>query len=66
MAAGVIWGGVLEQRNRGDIELVAACLMPDHLHLLTRPAASDLIRFTNVLKSWTTRLAWSAGHTGAL
>ncbi|MBE7520403.1 MAG: transposase [Thermoflexaceae bacterium] len=42
-----IWGAVLIERECGRVELFAACLMPDHLHLLLRPDSADVIRFVN-------------------
>jgi REP element-mobilizing transposase RayT len=48
------------------VELLAACLMPDHLHLLLRPAEMDAIRFVSALKSWTTRQPWRHGMHGAI
>lgn len=35
--ADAIWESVMEQRDARRIELFAACLMPDHLHLLVSP-----------------------------
>ena len=61
-----IWRIVQEQRGAGRVELFAACLMPDHLHLLLRPDGMDVIRFVNVWKSWTTTAAWKLGHRGPL
>ena len=61
-----VWGCVVEQPLGGRVDLVAACLMPDHLHLLMRPRDMDVLRFLNTFKSWTTRLAWKAGHRGPL
>ncbi len=60
------WQAVLDERERGRVELFAACLMPDHLHLLVRPDAVDVIRFVDAWKSWTTRLAWDHGYRGAV
>lgn len=40
--------------------------MPDHLHLLVSPRELDIIRFTNVWKSWTTTLAHRHGRMGAI
>lgn len=60
------WDSVLEQRSGARIALLAACLMPDHIDLLLRPAALDVIAFLDRWKSWSTRLAWSAGHEGIL
>ncbi len=61
-----IWDSVLEQPSRGEICLYAACLMPDHLHLLVSSGSTDILRFLNSWKSWTTRVAWSKGHRGPL
>jgi REP element-mobilizing transposase RayT len=61
-----IWQAVMDERRIGRVELFAACLMPDHLHLLVRPDKTDIIRFVNAFKSWTTRQAWSSGAKGAI
>ena len=56
----------MEQRTASRVELFAACLMPNHLHLLLAPRDQDVILFGNTWKSWTTRLAWDHGVHGAL
>jgi len=61
-----VWESVLEQRDGNRIVLVAACLMRDHLHLVARPGPLSIIQFLDRWKSWSTRLAWSAGHQGPL
>ncbi|MBA4179906.1 MAG: hypothetical protein C0506_04885 [Anaerolinea sp.] len=61
-----IWSGAMQQRAAGRVELFAACLMPDHLHLLLRPDGQDIIQFLNAWKSWTTKLARDAGHRSPL
>ncbi len=61
-----VWATVLEQVDAGRVQLFAACLMPDHVHLLLRPKEMDVIAFMNVWKRWSTRAAWSAGHRGPL
>ncbi len=61
-----IWESALEQKDGGRVVLLAACLMPDHLHLLLKPGSLDVIRWLNSWKSWSTRLAWAAGHRGPL
>lgn len=61
-----VWDSVMEQRTRRSIELFAACLMPDHLHLVVRPCQDDILRFLNVWKSWSTTCARRAGHRGSL
>ena len=64
--AEAVWAAVLEQRTRGSVELLVACLMPDHLHLILRPGQDDLLRFLNAWKSWSTTCARRAGHPGVL
>jgi len=44
---------------------LAACLMPDHLHWLIS-WTPNLSREVGRFKSYTTRLAWRAGHHGQL
>ncbi len=61
-----IWESVLEQRTSSRLELLAACLMPDHLHLVAKPGEVDLVTWMQRWKSWSTRLAWKAGHRGPL
>ncbi|MEX0782082.1 MAG: transposase [Dehalococcoidia bacterium] len=53
-------------RTADRIELVAACLMPDHVHLLVRRNRLDIIEFLNEWKSWTTRLGWKHGLKGGI
>jgi len=64
--ADTIWKSVLEQRTAMRIELHAACLMADHLHLLVSPREQDIISFVRNWKSWTSRLAREAGHFGPI
>ena len=44
---------------------IAACLMPDHLHLLLDDA-SRVVSTLHRVKSMTTRAAWEVGHRGRL
>lgn len=62
--ADAIWASVLEQRHSSRVELFAACLMPDHLHLLISPRDQDILTFQQRWKSWTSKLARDAGHFG--
>jgi REP element-mobilizing transposase RayT len=64
--ANVIWREVTAQIEADRIELLAACLMPDHLHMLARPRSVDIHTFVGRWKSHTTRRAWTAGHVGPL
>jgi REP element-mobilizing transposase RayT len=61
-----VWQSVLEQRSSTRIQLFAACLMPDHLHMLAGPAGTSVLAFVQQWKSWSTRLAWEQGHKGPL
>jgi REP element-mobilizing transposase RayT len=61
-----VWDTILAQRSTERVALVAACLMPDHVHLLVRPAALDLLAFVRTWKSYTTHLARGLGHLGGL
>ncbi len=44
----------------------AACLMPDHLHLLVSPKETNLISLINVWKSYTSNLLHRMGVTGPI
>ena len=66
LVAEALWGAVLQQRERSDIELFAACLMPDHLHLVVGPNQRDIIAFVNAWKSFSTKCARDVGHRGVL
>lgn len=61
-----VWDQLLQDRDEGGVEVVAACLMPDHLHLLAQPREADLIRWIGAYKSKSTHAAWKAGHQGRL
>jgi REP element-mobilizing transposase RayT len=61
-----LWDLVLQQRERSDIELFAACLMPNHLHWVVAPRGRDIIAFVNAWKSFSTKRARDAGHRGVL
>ncbi|MBK6320390.1 MAG: transposase [Dehalococcoidia bacterium] len=61
-----LWESLMEQRTAGRVELFAACLMPDHLHLLVSPRNREILSFVRDWKSWTSRLARSAGHFGPI
>lgn len=52
-----VWELVLNERDHGSIELLAACLMPDHLHALVSPRSKNVIRWVDGFKSWSTRVA---------
>lgn len=53
--------------SRYDLSILIYCFMPDHVHLLVQNGEhSDLIRFINSYKSWTTKVAWKYGFEGSV
>ncbi|MCA9844996.1 MAG: transposase [Dehalococcoidia bacterium] len=62
----LIWGMTYGQREDDRIKLFAACLMPDHLHLLASPSRTDIMTFVNAFKSYSTRKSWELGNRNAL
>jgi putative transposase len=50
----LVWATLLNERERTAIELLAACLMPDHLHVVLRPSDRDIVRWVNSFKSYST------------
>jgi REP element-mobilizing transposase RayT len=61
-----LWRLATNERNLGKVEVFAACLMPDHLHVLVRPKGMDVIKWLNSFKSVTTRASWRYGNRGGL
>ncbi len=61
-----IWAVACQQNERGQVRLRAACLMPDHLHLLVQPERADLSRWLNSFKSYTASVSHRHGHRGSL
>jgi len=52
-----VWRVVEGELERPAVRLAAACLMPDHLHLVVSPEEKTLIRWMNDFKSYTTHLS---------
>jgi REP element-mobilizing transposase RayT len=52
-----IWQLLLNERTRPSIELIAACLMPDHLHAVVSPREKNIIKWVDGFKSFSTRVA---------
>jgi hypothetical protein len=51
-----IWDELTAQPP-SSVNLLAACLMPDHLHLIAQVANEDLLRWLGRFKSYTTQLS---------
>src|SRR4029079_14819487 len=64
--ADAIWRTVVIETSMPRVEIAAACLMPDHVHLLVRPKESGILQFLNAWKSISPRAAWGCGHRGGL
>jgi putative transposase len=56
----------MTQRERPEINLMAAVLMPDHLHLIARPGSVSLVQWVGNWKSIATRAAWKVGQRGTI
>ena len=61
-----IWTVVCAQTGRGQVDILAACLMPDHLHLMLAVVDGNLVKWAESFKRFTTRQAWRHGVHGAL
>ncbi len=55
-----------EERARDAVQLIAACLMPDHFHAVVRPSRQAIVPWVNSFKSITTRASWRAGWRGGI
>lgn len=55
------WDALLGERERPSIELLAACLMPDHLHVVAKPAERSIVAWLGSFKSYTTKVVRDAG-----
>ncbi|MGH2609532.1 MAG: transposase [Tepidiformaceae bacterium] len=61
-----IWRNLDGQRKTGRVVLYAACLMPDHLHLVLSAGNESIITWLQAFKSYTTRFWWKTGRRGSL
>jgi len=59
-------GALSVAANIAGCEMMAWCLMPDHVHALLRVGreGGDLLRFLHSYKSWTGRVMTEAGFSG--
>jgi REP element-mobilizing transposase RayT len=61
-----IWQLLLNEPGRRKIRLVAACLMPDHLHVIAKPLEQNVQAWVGAFKSYSTRVSWRHGIHRAL
>jgi putative transposase len=60
----LIFRSITEDDLSHKSDLMAACVMPDHVHLLLAPIAENLMGLIGRWKSYTTRLMWGKGFKG--
>ncbi len=56
-----VWQAVLGERKRASVSLVAACLMPDHLHVLVKPGDRSVLAWVDAFKSYATHVSGVVG-----
>jgi len=47
-----------------ESDLIAVCVMPDHVHLLLAPTSKNLVDLIGKWKSYSTHLIWKKGYKG--
>ena len=60
----LIFRSIMEGTLSKESDLMAVCVMPDHIHLLLVPISENLIDLICKWKSFTTHLIWKEGHKG--
>jgi REP element-mobilizing transposase RayT len=60
------WNTLLQQTVERRVQIHAACLMPDHLHLVVSPGSDEIVHWVGRFKSYTTHLARLRGWRGKL
>ena len=61
-----IWRNLGGQAKTGRVVIYAACLMPDHLHLVLSAGHESIVTGLRAFKSHTTRFWWKTGRRGSL
>ncbi|HEX6032425.1 MAG TPA: hypothetical protein VFY90_13415 [Tepidiformaceae bacterium] len=56
----------LTTQRSGAVNLLAGCLMPDHLHVIAQVVDEDVLHWLDRFKSYTTNLSWRFGRSGGL
>lgn len=62
----LIFKSIMEGDLRRKSDLIAVCVMPDHVHLLLAPISENLIDPISRWKGYTTHLVWDHGYKGKL
>jgi REP element-mobilizing transposase RayT len=51
-----VWDALIAEQGRTAVLISAACLMPDHLHVVLKPAQRSIASWVASFKSYTTHL----------
>jgi REP element-mobilizing transposase RayT len=62
----LIFRSIKEGPLSKESDLMAACVMPDHVHLLLAPISENLIDLIGRWKSYTTHLIWMKEYKGKI
>jgi REP element-mobilizing transposase RayT len=63
---GLIFQSIVDGPLSKKSDLLAVCVMPDHVHLLLIPISENLIDLIGMWKSYTTHLIWRKGYKGKI
>ena len=61
---GLIFQEIMKGSLRQKSDLMAVCVMPDHIHLLLAPISENIVDLIGRWKSYTSHLIWNEGYTG--
>ena len=61
---GLIFQEIMKGSLRQKSDLMAVCVMPDHIHLLLAPISENIVDLIGRWKSYTSHLIWKEGHGG--
>lgn len=61
---GLIFREIMEGPVSQESDLMAVCVMPDHIHILLAPVSENLINLIGRFKSYTTHLILKRGYKG--
>jgi REP element-mobilizing transposase RayT len=60
----LIFKSAIKDHLNKESDLMAVCVMPDHIHLLLAPISKNLIDLIGEWKGYTTHLLWKEGYIG--
>ena len=60
----MIFRSIMEGDLQRKSDMMAVCVMPDHVHLLMTPLSENLIDLISKWKGYATHLVWNKGYEG--